>query len=513
MSTLPLAGAFAALLFVGFFGVSYATDQIADHVVINEVDTNPPGDDAKSVVEWVELYNPTEKTVDLSGWKISSSVGQKKTLTLPTSAIIQPGQFLVYSNQILWFSDISEKVVLKDKNGEIVDQSQVVSDKNNDANSWQRKYDGVISDSNQWIFRLSSPGSSNGKLLGGSTNLTELATSVTTDKKRYLLDETVIISGNVSKRFYQEKSSSSQQKLTINVDGPAKFQQSFTMYPDANLNFKTKIKLASVLGATLGTYKVGAKYGDATDTVLFTAIAQQTGVEEVESEELEIMTDKEFYLPGQTVKFTAKTNKIIPETGLKYSVYGPNGMELFSGKLFPDSKGMFSGTIFMNPTKPVYGTLDIVAQYGKQNTRVLFELIKDEKDSQKIMLTTDKDVYGPGENIIISGRSNKYVPALDLDVVQAGIGSLSITSNKIFQLKDQVNLAEDRTFRYELKVPAGEQNLGDYKITISKDFGSANTRFKIAQNPQTTTLGTNYYIKTDNDLYLKGQIEIGRAHV
>ncbi|HII04301.1 MAG TPA: hypothetical protein HA350_05915, partial [Candidatus Nitrosotenuis sp.] len=201
-------------------------------------------------------YNPTEKSVNLSGWQISSSVGQKKTLTLPPSAIIKPGQFLVYSNQILWFSDISEQVVLKDKNGEIIDQTQVISDKKNDANSWQRKYDGLISDSNQWIFRMSSPGSSNGKLFGGPTNLTELTTSVTTDKKDYLLDETVTISGNVSKRVYQEKPSFSQQELTINVDGPAKFQQSFTMYPDANLKFKTKIKLDPVLGATLGTYKV-----------------------------------------------------------------------------------------------------------------------------------------------------------------------------------------------------------------------------------------------------------------
>ena len=513
MSTLPLAGAFAALLFVGFFGVSYATDQIADHVVINEVDTNPPGDDAKSVVEWVELYNPTEKSVNLSGWQISSSVGQKKTLTLPPSAIIKPGQFLVYSNQILWFSDISEQVVLKDKNGEIIDQTQVISDKKNDANSWQRKYDGLISDSNQWIFRMSSPGSSNGKLFGGPTNLTELTTSVTTDKKDYLLDETVTISGNVSKRVYQEKPSFSQQELTINVDGPAKFQQSFTMYPDANLKFKTKIKLDPVLGATLGTYKVDVKYGEATDSAIFTTIAQKTGIQEAESEELEIITDKEFYLPGQTVKFTAKTNTIIPGTGLKYSVYDPNGIELFSGKLFPDAQGMFSGNVFMSPTKPVYGTLDIVAQYGKQNARVLFELIKDEKDSQKIILTTDKDVYGPGENIIISGRSNKYVPALDLDVVQAGTGSLSVSSNKIFQLKDQVNLAGDSTFRYELKVPAGEQNLGDYKVTVSKDFGSATARFKIAQNPQTAALETNYYIKTDNDLYLKGQIVHVTGHV
>ena len=41
------------------------TDAIADHVVINEIDINPPGDDSKSIAEWVELYNPTSSPIDI----------------------------------------------------------------------------------------------------------------------------------------------------------------------------------------------------------------------------------------------------------------------------------------------------------------------------------------------------------------------------------------------------------------------------------------------------------------
>ena len=55
MSIIPLAGLFAAILLTGLVGTSYASDSLADHVVINEIDTNPPGDDSKSVLEWVEL--------------------------------------------------------------------------------------------------------------------------------------------------------------------------------------------------------------------------------------------------------------------------------------------------------------------------------------------------------------------------------------------------------------------------------------------------------------------------
>ncbi len=101
MRTLPLAGVFAALLFIGVFGTSYATDELADHVVINEIDTNPVGDDSKTISEWIELYNPTDEDVNIGGWKIASTTVTKKTMTIPASTVIKPGQFLVYSYQSL----------------------------------------------------------------------------------------------------------------------------------------------------------------------------------------------------------------------------------------------------------------------------------------------------------------------------------------------------------------------------------------------------------------------------
>ena len=50
------------------------TDSLADHVVINEVEINPTWFGYCFIpIEWVELYNPTDEPVDISGWKISSS--------------------------------------------------------------------------------------------------------------------------------------------------------------------------------------------------------------------------------------------------------------------------------------------------------------------------------------------------------------------------------------------------------------------------------------------------------
>jgi len=513
MRTLPLAGVLIALLFISVIGVSYGAEDLADHVVINEIDTNPPGDDSKTVSEWVELYNPTDQTVDIGGWKIASTTVTKKTLTLPVSASIKPGQFLVYSYQSLWFTDVSEKVQLKDKEGKLVDETQVITDQKNDFQSWQRKYDGVVSESNVWIFKASSPGSSNGKLPGASGESTELTVFAKSDKKNYVFDDTAIISGNVSKRVYQEKPFFSQQQLRIDIDGPGKFTRTITIYPDLNLEYKTQIKLDKVLGAVAGTYRVDVTYGDATDLTVFTVGEQVVASEEEQASELTISTDKSVYLPGQTVQISATTNSAIPGEGLKYAVYNPNGIQIFSGKLFPDKFGGFSTNVYMSPTKPVYGTLKIVADYGKQHAEATFDLAKDEKNTDQIILVIDKDAYAPGEPIIISGRSNKYVVALDLQVIQTGSSSLDKSANNIFKIKDQVKLAGDSTFKYELKVPAGDSNLGDYQVTVSKEFGKATTSFKIVENPEEYVATPKYYVKTEKEEYVVGAQVLVSGHV
>jgi len=61
----------ASFLVLVLIGQSYTvmgqTISIADHVIINEVETNPPGDDSKLISQWVELYNPTSNPVNIGG--------------------------------------------------------------------------------------------------------------------------------------------------------------------------------------------------------------------------------------------------------------------------------------------------------------------------------------------------------------------------------------------------------------------------------------------------------------
>ena len=64
------------------------------NIVINEVELNPYGNDLYSdVYEWVELYNPTDDDIDLSGWTLSTTHG--KTVTVYLSGVIKSHGYYV----------------------------------------------------------------------------------------------------------------------------------------------------------------------------------------------------------------------------------------------------------------------------------------------------------------------------------------------------------------------------------------------------------------------------------
>jgi hypothetical protein len=508
MKTLSILAIF---LVFAFSGIVYAYAQETSNVLINEVDTNPPNDDAKTISEWVELYNPTDQNVDIGGWKIASTTATKKTLTIPTGSIIKPGQFLVYSYTNLWFVDVSEKVQLKNKSGQIVDETLVMTDQKNDFSSWQRKYDGLDTNaSNDWIFRMSSVGSSNGAPETASAGNGDATVFVNVDKRSYIFDETVVITGNVSKRISQEKPFFSQQQLIITIDGPGSFYKTITMYPDLNLKFKTSIKLDKAQGITEGTYDVTVSYGAGYGSVLLSVGDEIVVNPNEDISELSIMADKSAYIPGQTVLLSASTTKVLPSTGLKFSVYNPKGIQIYTGNLFP-TKDIFSTNVFMTTVNPVYGTHHVVADYGTQHSETSFELVQDIKNVEQITLVTDKKYYGLGEPIIISGRSNKHVVALDLEVLQTGAPSGTDTKN-VFKLTGQISLKGDGTFEFKISSPT--LTLGDYRVTVSKEFGKSVAYFNIVEDPTAYSETENKnFVSTEQATYDIGDKMVILGHV
>jgi PKD repeat protein len=132
----------------------------AEHVVINEFDQNPPGWDYEGG-EWVELFNPTENDVDLSGWKLFST----QAVTMPEGSRIAAEEFWTYTHETHWLKNEDESIILRDADGNEIDRTPTTSDTEDDNGCWARFPNGNDTDSDaDWRFvssRLSTKGYSN----------------------------------------------------------------------------------------------------------------------------------------------------------------------------------------------------------------------------------------------------------------------------------------------------------------------------------------------------------------
>ena len=146
-----LIACFAFVMLCVCVCVSITTSK--ESIVINEVELNPYGNDLHSdVYEWVELYNPTEDDIDLSGWTLSTTHG--KTVTVYLSGVIKSHGYYVYKRGKQWLDNEDESVVLKDPYGFEIDRTPKLSDDDNDAYTWQRCDD-------SWIFAYETEGAEN----------------------------------------------------------------------------------------------------------------------------------------------------------------------------------------------------------------------------------------------------------------------------------------------------------------------------------------------------------------
>jgi hypothetical protein len=146
-----------ALLFaliITYIGAAQGT------VVINEVESNPAGDESAfktAITAWFELYNNDDTDVDISGWSIKNSEG--RTVTLPQGAVIRGLDYYVLDVKPWWLAQTDEILVLTDADGAEVDRTAVLSDEEDNEMAWTRDPDGRDTNStDDWKFLAGSRG-------------------------------------------------------------------------------------------------------------------------------------------------------------------------------------------------------------------------------------------------------------------------------------------------------------------------------------------------------------------
>ena len=554
-----LFGLMAILLLGGTITPALSQSDTGNQIVINEVEFNPAGSDAgygvggsgnesKSVEgasggnEYVELYNSSSQDIDIGGWSLVPSATWK-TYEIPDNTIISPNSFLAFTHVNFWFKDFGDSVSLYDAAGNLIDETPILKDQDDDATSWQRIFDGFDTDSlSDWEQKRVTPKSSNGKIIETETS-DSTSISVDIEKDNYAFGESVTISGSVSERLYAMKPIYTPEVIKISVTGPAYFKN-ITVFPERNLEYSATLNIQQVLGFEKGTYDVDITYGDNQTKTSFTVagVDDESQPDEV-MEALEIFTDKELYIPGEEVVLFADTNSLIEYGGLYYTVTNPEGKQIFSGTIFQNERFStvneqgggqlypFSTKLMMQIINPVYGTYEIEGIYKSQNYRAFdsqtvikantsFLLVEEVKEDVAISLSTDKEFYSVGEKIKVSGRSNHiWTESLKLEVIQTGV----LTSNQdnlkgqhfrpdSFSLIDVVRLNGDGTFDFEFSLVESMKQgdvydhvLGDYRVTVSGYYGDALTSFKVVEDPETfVDIRTPMRLQTDKSEYVLG---------
>ncbi|MEM2839143.1 MAG: lamin tail domain-containing protein [Thermoplasmata archaeon] len=138
---------------------------LCDQLVINEVELNPAGTDAGR--EWVEIYNPLDKEIELKGYSLETMHGEIAALSL--DGVIAPRGYRVFT-----FSKTSldngnpgdsfafgDSIALLNPDGDALDITPVISDTTSNSDTWHRSWDGAP----KWVFGKGSKGTTNGNPL------------------------------------------------------------------------------------------------------------------------------------------------------------------------------------------------------------------------------------------------------------------------------------------------------------------------------------------------------------
>lgn len=168
------------------------TEISAGDVVINEIYYDPDkdhviaGGDGANSSEWIELYNKSLKTVNLKNWKIIDNNNLERLISA-NDRLLNPGEYVILAkssevasiwnipgdifipiNELfgLGLSNSKDRVILKDHNGQIIDQISYGEDITAfnpslpdvaQGHSLEREPDGADTDSNADFVNRDTP--------------------------------------------------------------------------------------------------------------------------------------------------------------------------------------------------------------------------------------------------------------------------------------------------------------------------------------------------------------------
>lgn len=129
-------------------------------VVLNEMELNPP----EGGVDWVEIYNPDNESVDISGWtaKITDGSWVGQFPAVPAGTILTGKGFYVFNGQSTWNHNDGGYAILYNAAGEEVDKTANRQDSLDNDFTYGRHPDGYDTNNDgDWGLGSATKGQSN----------------------------------------------------------------------------------------------------------------------------------------------------------------------------------------------------------------------------------------------------------------------------------------------------------------------------------------------------------------
>jgi hypothetical protein len=174
LSDIPGIGVILSDIPIPVLGISISIDAgfilkyrspITDRLSINEVELNPRGSDSGH--EWVELYNPLDREIDVDGYSLETTHGEIAFIELSGTVPANGYRAFTFSRVSLDNGDPQDSfakgdaILLRAPSGRALDVTPLISDTANDQKTWHRRWDGGP----KWEFGDNSKGKSNGNPL------------------------------------------------------------------------------------------------------------------------------------------------------------------------------------------------------------------------------------------------------------------------------------------------------------------------------------------------------------
>jgi hypothetical protein len=105
-----------------FFLFPFSLKADSPKILINEILPSPTGSDLTD--EWIEIFNPNNFEINLSGWKIQDTIGKTKTYIFPKGTKILAKGFLVLkrSQSKITLNNDGDGLKLIDPEGKTIDE-------------------------------------------------------------------------------------------------------------------------------------------------------------------------------------------------------------------------------------------------------------------------------------------------------------------------------------------------------------------------------------------------------